>query len=121
MFQLDRIVFLVKFPVEFKSFYMALDPADPSRVLGCDVEVPGVGEIIGSGVREFDYARLNARMLEAKLNPADYTEYLDLRKYGAGITSGMGLGVDRMLTWLLNLNSIREVVTFPRFPASIRP
>ncbi len=119
--KLDRIVFLVRFPAEFKSFYMATDPADPTRVLGCDVEVPGVGEIIGSGVRESDFDRLHARMLEQRLNPADYTEYLDLRKYGAGQTSGMGLGVDRMLTWLLDLHSIREVVTFPRFPGSIRP
>ena len=52
---IGKIVFLVKFPREFKSFYMALDPTDESRVLGCDVEVPGVGEIIGSGVREADY------------------------------------------------------------------
>jgi len=119
--QINRIVFLVKFPQEFKSFYMGLDPEDPSRVLGCDVEVPGVGEIIGSGVREYDHARLLSRLTAQGLNPDDYTEYLDLRKYGAGMTSGMGLGVDRMLIWLLGLESIREVVSFPRFPANIRP
>jgi len=119
--KLDRIVFLVRFPKEFKSFYMALDPEDSSRVLGCDVEVPGVGEIIGSGVREQDYERLHKRLLEAKLDPADYQEYLDLRRFGFGMTSGMGLGVDRMLTWILDLHSIRDVTTFPRFPGYLRP
>ena len=118
---IGKIVFLVKFPKEFKSFYMALDPEDQSRVLGCDVEVPGVGEIIGSGVREADYNRLHERLLDSGLKPEDYSEYLDLRKYGFGFTSGMGLGVDRMLVWLLGLHSIREVTTFPRFPGYLRP
>lgn len=118
---IGKIVYLVKFPREFKSFYMALDPEDQSRVLGCDVEVPGVGEIIGSGVREHDFHSLKQRLLDFGLKAEDYSEYLDLRKYGFGRTSGMGLGVDRMLMWLLGLPSIRDVVTFPRFPGYLRP
>lgn len=119
--KLDRVVFLVKFPKEFKSFYMGLDMLDPSYVLGCDVEVPGVGEIIGSGVRESDYARLHARLLEAGLKPEDYSEYLALRKTGFCMTSGMGLGLGRMLCWLLDEPSIRDVTAFPRFPGYLRP
>lgn len=118
---IGKIVFLVKFPKEFKSFYMALDPEDDTRVLGCDVEVPGVGEIIGSGVREQSFERLEKRLEEQGLKPDDYREYLDLRKYGFHMTSGMGLGVDRMLVWLLDEHSIRDVVTFPRFPGYLRP
>lgn len=118
---IGKIVFLVRFPKEFKSFYMGLDPQDPSRVLGCDVEVPGVGEIIGSGVREHDHERLTDRMMEFGLKPDDYREYLDLRRSGFGMTSGMGLGVDRMLMWLIGMDSIRDVVTFPRFPGYIHP
>lgn len=118
---IGKIVFLVRFPKEFKSFYMGLDPDDPSRVLGCDVEVPSVGEIVGSGVREGDYDRLYQRLLDQKLVPDDYREYLDLRKFGFGQTSGMGLGVDRMLTWLTGQKSIRDVTSFPRFPGYLRP
>jgi len=118
---LDRVVFLTKFPKVFKSFYMCQDPSDPSRVLGCDVEVPGVGEIIGSGVREFDATRLTQRLLENHLKPEDYTEYIELRRCGFARTSGMGLGLGRMLTWLLDLHSIRQVVAFPRFPGYVRP
>jgi asparaginyl-tRNA synthetase len=126
---IGKIVFLSRFPKEFKSFYMKCDPTDPSYVLGTDVEVPGVGEIIGSGVRESDHDTLLAAMLAQGLKPEDYTEYLDLRKYGFQRTSGMGLGFDRMLCWLLGdlkgegvqTMSIREVSTFPRFPAYLRP
>lgn len=118
---IGKVVFLVKFPKEFKSFYMGLDPEDPSYVLGCDVEVPGVGEIIGSGVREADYGRLHDRLLEAGLKPDDYREYLDLRRSGFCQTSGMGLGLGRMLCWLLNISTIRETTAFPRFPNYARP
>lgn len=117
--KINKIVFLVKFPKWFKSFYFKL--YDDETVYGCDVEVPGVGEIIGSGVREHDYEKLLRAIHEHELNPDDYREYLELRKYGSARTSGMGLGVDRFLTWLLDLPNIRDVVTFPRVPGRLFP
>lgn len=118
---MGKIVFLVRFPRGFKSFYMLCDPEDTEYVLGCDVEVPGVGEVVGSGVRVYDSNELAERLHEQGLKEEDYREYLDIRKYGAGRTSGMGLGVDRFLTWLLDCHSIREVVTFPRYPGKLFP
>lgn len=119
--QMGKIVFLCKFPIEQKSFYCLPDPADPSVSWACDVEVPGVGEIIGSSVRIGDSETLIKRMKEEGLKSEDYREYLDLRKYGHGHTGGMGLGVDRMLTWILDLHSIRDIVTFPRYPGRLTP
>lgn len=119
--KIDKIVFLVKFPKGFKSFYMQPDPDQPDYVLGCDVEAPGVGEIIGSGVRVYDFEELRKSIIANGLKLEDYREYLDLRKYGPGRTSGMGLGVDRCLTWLLGAYSIRDVVTFPRVPGRLFP
>lgn len=119
--EIGKIVFLVKFPTVQKSFYMQRDPEEPEYVWGCDVEVPTVGEVIGSGVRVYDEAELRARLLAQGLKEEDYAEYIDLRRFGARRTSGMGLGVDRLLTWLLDQHSIREVTTFPRYPGRLRP
>lgn len=119
--QIGKIILLTKFPAEFKSFYMARDPEDSSLALGCDVEVPGVGEIIGSGVRVYDETELRQRLRENGLKEEEYREYIDLRKYGNARTSGMGLGVDRFLTWLLGKDSIRDIVTFPRYPGRLTP
>lgn len=117
---MNKVVFLVRFPGHFKSFYMK--PCDDATyVEGCDVEVPGVGEIIGSGIRVSEETLLIKKLKEEGLNEDDYKEYIDMRKYGHGQTSGMGLGVDRMLTWLLGMHSIREVVTFPRYPGRLTP
>ena len=119
--KLGKIVFLRKFPAGFKSFYMKPDPDDPKLVWGVDVEVPGVGEVIGSGVRESDPDKLISAMQAQGLKIEDYQEYLDLRYYGSGNTSGMGLGVDRLITWLLDKFSIRDAVTFPRYPGRLTP
>lgn len=117
--RIGKIVFLVRFPKDFKSFYF--ETFEDGTVLGCDVEAPGVGEIVGSGVRLHDYDALKNAIIENGLKVEDYREYLDLRKYGSGRTSGMGLGVDRCLTWLLGTFSIRDVVTFPRVPGRLFP
>jgi asparaginyl-tRNA synthetase len=119
--RIDKVVFLTKFPKKHKSFYMLEDPADPTRVLGCDVEVPGVGEIIGSGMRVYKHDVLVERLLADKLKPEDYKEYIELRKYGSCRTAGFGAGLDRILTWILDLHSIREIVTFPRYPGRLTP
>lgn len=119
--QINKIVLLTKFPAEFKSFYMARDPEDKSLVLGCDVEVPGVGEVIGSGVRVYEETELRQYLRDNNLKEEEYREYIDLRKYGNARTSGMGLGVDRFLTWLLGKDSIRDIVTFPRYPGRLTP
>jgi asparaginyl-tRNA synthetase len=119
--KIGKVIYLWGFPREHKSFYMALDPKDKSRVLGIDVLVPGVGEIIGSGVRVSTVDELTARLKEQGLDPKDYEAYIDLRRYGFAGTSGMGLGVGRVMTWLLDKHSIREVVAFPRFPGYAAP
>lgn len=119
--EMKKIVFLVRFPKGFKSFYMQKADDDPNYVWGCDVEVPGVGEIVGSGVRVYDEKELRDRLKEQGLKEEEYREYIELRKYGPGRTSGMGLGVDRFLTWILGAHSIREVITFPRVPGRLTP
>lgn len=119
--QIGKVVFLVRFPAHFKSFYMKSCEDDPTYVEGCDVEVPGVGEIIGSGIRVSDPDELIERIKQKGLKEDEYTEYIDMRRYGHGQTSGMGMGVDRMLTWLLGAFSIRDVVTFPRYPGRLTP
>lgn len=118
---IGKIVFLIKFPKSFKSFYFLTFEDDPFYVLGCDVECPQIGEVIGSGVRVYDSDELKSRLKEQGLKKVDYREYIELRKYGPGRTSGMGLGVDRFLTWLLGAHSIRDVVTFPRYPGHLFP
>jgi asparaginyl-tRNA synthetase len=54
------------------------------------------------------------RLKENKLDRKDYEWYIDLRKYGPFPHSGFGLGIERLVKWVLNLEHIRDAIPFPR-------
>ena len=56
------------------------------------------------------------RMNELKLDPADYSWYLDLRRYGTCVHSGFGLGFERLILFCTGMENIRDVIPFPRYP-----
>jgi asparaginyl-tRNA synthetase len=110
-----RPVFIERFPVSMKPFYMKRDPKDPSRVLAADLIAPeGYGEIIGGSQRVDTEAELIAQLDENKLPRAAYEWYIDLRRYGAVPHSGFGMGLERVITWICGAAHIREVIPFPR-------
>ena len=43
-----------------------------------------------------------------------YDWYLDLRRYGSVPHSGYGVGVERVIQWILGLDHIRDAIAFPR-------
>ena len=77
--QIDQIVFLSKFPTMTKAFYTATDANDKNRALAVDVEFPGVGEIIGSSMRESSYEKLkqNLRLYTLRDASEDLLHYVE--------------------------------------------
>jgi asparaginyl-tRNA synthetase len=110
-----RPVFIERFPVEMKPFYMKRDPKDPKRVLAADLIAPeGYGEIIGGSQRVDSEAELISQLEESKLPRAPYEWYIDLRRYGSVPHSGFGMGLERVIMWICAAGHIREVTPFPR-------
>jgi len=120
--QFDRPVFVEKYPVEIKAFYMKPDPDRPEVALCDDLLAPeGYGEIIGGSQRIDDVDLLKQRMREHDLPEETYAWYLDLRRYGSVPHSGFGLGLERTVAWLCGLPHIRETIPFPRLINRLYP
>jgi len=118
----DKPVMVHRWPAEAKSFYMKRDPGNPKIALGVDVLAPeGFGEIIGGSQREDNFDELEKRIIEHKLPLEEFQWYLDLRRFGSVPHSGFGLGIERMVNWICNLENIREAIPFARRPNRIRP
>jgi asparaginyl-tRNA synthetase len=118
----DKPVFICKYPVEVKAFYMKRDPDNEKLILGFDLLAPeGYGEIVGGGQREEDYNTLVNRIEESNLPLDAFKWYLDLRKYGSIPHSGFGLGIERTVRWICKLHHIRETSAFPRTLERIYP
>ncbi len=114
--------FVYGYPKEIKAFYMKQDPTDPRKVLAADMLAPeGYGEIIGGSEREDSYEKLVKRIREEGMDPKDYGWYLDLRKYGSVPHSGFGLGLERLVAWVLKLDHVRWATLFPRTPSRLYP
>lgn len=116
---LKKPVFVVNYPKGIKSFYMKQN-SDGKTVAAADLLVPGVGEIIGGSERESDYDKLISAMKAKNMNLDEYSDYLDLRKYGTVPHGGFGLGFERLIMYVTGMTNIRDVILYPRTVGSIR-
>jgi asparaginyl-tRNA synthetase len=112
-------VILMNYPKEIKAFYMRLND-DSKTVAAMDVLAPGIGEIIGGSQREERLEVLDARMIESGLDPAHYSWYRDLRRYGTVPHAGFGLGFERTISYVTGLGNVRDVIPFPRTPGNAK-
>jgi asparaginyl-tRNA synthetase len=111
----EQPVWVVGFPSGIKPFYHMPNPDNPDVTLSADLIAPeGYNEIIGGGQRVHDYDQLLQRIYDDGLDPADYSWYLDLRRWGSVPHSGFGLGVERVIMWMTKQDHIRDTIPFPR-------
>jgi len=106
--------FVYDYPTAIKAFYCKTYRDRPEVALSVDMMVPRIGEISTGGQREEEKDALIQRMKDQGLKTEDYEWYLDLRKYGTVPHVGFGMGVERLLTWMLDLDNIIDTIPFPR-------
>ncbi|UCE29528.1 MAG: asparagine--tRNA ligase [Candidatus Bathyarchaeota archaeon] len=107
-------VFVHTYPKKIKAFYCKTYRKKPDLVMSVDLIVPIIGELSTGGAREDDKIELLKRLEEFGLRQEDYEWYIDLRRYGTVPHTGFGLGVERLLAWMLNLENIMDTIPFPR-------
>ena len=118
----DKPVFIHRYPIECKAFYMKADPENPKVALCVDMIGPeGYGELIGGGQREDDYDTLISKIKEHNLPQEHFEWFLDLRRYGSVPHAGFGLGIERTVSWICGLHHVRETIPFPRLLDRLSP
>jgi len=110
--------FITKYPYAIKPFYIMKDGKKASK--GFDFEYKGE-EMASGGQREHRYDVLTKQIIEKGLKPKDFEFYLNAFKYGCPPHGGFGLGIDRLVKNILNLENIREAVLFPRDTERLAP
>lgn len=106
--------FIYAYPRKIKAFYCKTYRDNPELVMSADMLVPRIGEITTGGAREDDKEKLIERLREFNLTEKEYEWYIDLRRYGSVPHTGFGLGVERLLAWMLELDSVMDAIPFPR-------
>ena len=119
--QINRPIMLIHFPKALKSFYMKALGEAPDFTESVDVLVPGVGEVVGGSMRSSALDELVAGFKREGIPMEPYYWFIDQRKYGTAEHGGYGLGVERVLAWLLKRYTVRECSLYPRWMGRATP
>ncbi|KAG0123924.1 hypothetical protein HOY82DRAFT_526867 [Tuber indicum] len=114
-------IFLTKFPVKIKAFYMKKDPADPRVTESVDCLMPGVGEIVGGSMRMENLEELMGAYAREGISPDPYYWFTDQRKYGTSPHGGYGIGLERLLAWMCDRYTVKECSLYPRWTGRCTP
>jgi asparaginyl-tRNA synthetase len=106
--------FVYDYPTAIKAFYCKTHRDRPEIAMSVDMLVPRIGEISTGGAREDDKEVLIKRIRQMGLKEEDYDWYVDLRRYGTVPHVGFGLGLERLLAWMLDLENVIDTIPFPR-------
>lgn len=118
---IGELYFITDWPCAIKPFYAQPAAAEGKSICNAfDLMHPRL-ELASGSQRVHSYELLK-RNIESKGLSADSFEfYLDAFRYGMPPHAGWGLGVERLLMSMLEIENIREVVLFPRDRRRLAP
>lgn len=109
---INDFYFITDWPTEIKPYYVQpIKGKDTCKAF--DLMHPRLE--LASGAQRVHAYELLRKNIEIKgLSPDSFKFYIDAFRYGMPPHAGWGLGVERLLMGMLNIENIREVVLFPR-------
>lgn len=106
-------VFVTDYPKDEKAFYKKINP-DNETVACYDLLFPVMGELIGGSVRESNYDVLLKEIERRQMSLPDLQWYLNLRKNGSVPHGGFGMGFERLVSFVCNIDNIKDAIPLSR-------
>lgn len=113
------LIFVSDYPIGKRPFYHMRE-AEKGTTKSFDLIFKGI-EITTGAIREHRIDILEQQAIEKGIQPESIHHYLDSFKYGCPPHGGFGLGIERVITKLLGLGSVKEVSFVPRDPDRLTP
>lgn len=102
-------------PYTVEGFMFKRLPENPYLTYTCDLIAPnGFGEILGCAEKITEYDELiNSMKQKGKYKDfARYKDYADLHQFGLPPHGGIGMGIERAVRYLLNLDHVKYIKPF---------
>lgn len=118
----DRPLFITHYPEAIKFFNMRRNGGNPRLVNSCDLILPNSGEAVGAAEREHDYQLLVEKLEKSEMykrlqqkgkSLRDFQWYLDIVKENPIQHAGCGIGLNRVVQFILGSDDIRASTAFP--------
>lgn len=107
---------VVGIPRSIEPFPYCIDQTDNRVTMVADlIASNGYGELLGVAEKIHDFNMLIERMQEKdKHDDPRYDWVREVHQLGCVPHIAFGMGVERMIRWLLNIVHVRDVMPFPR-------
>lgn len=109
----SEFVFVTHYPSKKRPFYEMESKENPEETLSFDLIFRGL-EITTGGQRIHDYQEQIEKMQRRRMNIEAFESYLMMHKYGMPPHGGLGLGLERFTSKLLQQENVRRATLFPR-------
>jgi nondiscriminating aspartyl-tRNA synthetase len=109
---------LDRFPANARPFYTHKDPEDRNWTRSFDIFIRGQ-EICSGGQRIHDAEELRTNLLANNMSEEGMEDYMTAFDLGAPPHAGAGLGLERIVTWMLEVGDVRYASLFHRDPKSL--
>jgi len=115
-------VFVTRYPTKIKFFNMQQNKDEPEIVNSADLLLPPGGEAVGSAVREHNYEKLISRLDKSEMmrilrekgkDLKDFESYTNLVRDNPVPHAGCGIGLNRVMQFILNEQDIRKSTPYP--------
>jgi nondiscriminating aspartyl-tRNA synthetase len=109
----SEFLFIVGYPMVKRPFYTHPDPQQPAFSNSFDLLFRGV-EVVTGGQRLHHYGDYLAALRARGLDPAPFTSYLEVFRYGMPPHGGFAIGLERWVAQLAGVPNVRLTTLFPR-------
>jgi asparaginyl-tRNA synthetase len=114
--EIKHPVWIINIPREFYDF----EDFESGRWDNYDLLLPKYGEVLSGGRREWEYEKIVKKMERDKVKKENYKVLLELAKEGRlQPSAGAGVGLERLVAWIVGARHIGETQPFPRIPGLV--
>jgi len=120
----DGPFWVTNIPRVVEPFPYVVHPQDDRVTMVADlIASNGYGELLGTAEKIYDLKMLDERLQnKGKLDDPRYEWIREVHQMGCVPHSAFGMGLERLIRWLLNIPHVRDTIPFPRiFRRKIMP
>lgn len=114
--ELKEPAWVVNLPREFYDY----EDFETGRWDNFDLYLPGFGEVVSGARREWEYHKMVKKMERDGVRKENYRLLLKLaREDRLKPSAGAGIGMERLVAWLVGARHVAETQPFPRVPGVV--
>jgi len=116
LFEVDDPVWVTNIPREFYDF----EDFRSGKWDNYDLLLPKYGEVLSGSRREVEYNKIVRKMERDGIRKKNYEVLLKLTREGRlKPSAGAGIGLERLVSWIVGAKHIAETQLFPKIPGII--